>query len=93
MIVVGHHAAVHMHAETVGERIETAGVFSCDDVGALQQCNEACGCVGSIADRRGRKNHRTARNADAVHQRIERTGGGNPTAVIRPVREFGWLLY
>ena len=71
MIVVSHHAAVHMHAETVGERIETAGVFGCDDVSALQQRNEACGCVGSIADRRGRQHDRALRNVGSAHESVK----------------------
>ena len=71
MIVVGHHAAIHMHAKTVGERIETAGVFGCDDVGALQQCNEACGRVGSIADRRGRQHDRALRNVGSAHESVK----------------------
>ena len=71
MIVVGHHAAIHMHAKTVGERIETAGVFGCNDVSALQQRNEACGSVGSIADRRGRQHDRALRNVGSAHESVK----------------------
>ena len=92
MVVIGDHTTGHMDAETVGERIQAARVFGRDDVGSFHERNQSGGGIGGIADRRCGKNHRTTRNADAVHQRIERAGGGNPAAVIHPVREFGWLL-
>ena len=69
--MVGHHAAVHVHAETVGERVETAGVFGGHDVGAFQERNEACGGVGRVADRRGSHHHRALRNVGSAHEGVK----------------------
>ena len=82
VVVIGDDRAVHVHAESVREVIQSPRVLGRDDVGVRQQRLQPVGGVAHIADRRGGEHNGAARHHDRPRGGL-RLGGFRYSGVRR----------